>query len=75
MFKKCLINQAIIEGSLRGKTLLVIQRYLRKCYGIKVSINTLKKRKGRLYLSGKIKKTAISIFNNSWATTYNFKGK
>ncbi len=71
MFKKCIINQVIIHASLCGKNLFVIQRYLKRFYGITASINSLKNRKRYLWLSGKVHKVTTSIFNEKWSATFN----
>lgn len=71
MFKKCIIDQVIIEGSLRGKSLEVVQRYLSMFYGIKAPNNVLKKRKRYLWLSGKVRQVVTKTFNNAWKSTYN----
>jgi len=54
MFLKCIINQAIIEGSRRLKSIETIRRYLSICYGIRVGYNALMRRKGYLRISGKL---------------------
>tara|TARA_B110000977_G_C11036721_1_gene477331 strand:+ start:1237 stop:1464 length:228 start_codon:yes stop_codon:yes gene_type:complete len=73
MFRKCIIDQVIIEGSLRGKSLEVIQRYLSIFYSLRASNNVLKKRKRYLWLSGKVRKVVAKTFNNAWKTTYNIE--
>lgn len=54
MFLKCIINQTIIEGSRRLKSIETIQRYLGIYYGIRVGFNALRIRKGYLFISGKL---------------------
>tara|TARA_R100000030_G_scaffold95020_2_gene82222 strand:- start:770 stop:994 length:225 start_codon:yes stop_codon:yes gene_type:complete len=70
MFKKCLIDQVIIDGSLRGKSLEVVKKYLKRCYHIEASLDALKKRKRRLWASGKIKKVALDFYNKLWLTSF-----
>ena len=70
MFKKCLIEQVIIDGSLRGKSLDVIKRHLKKCYHIDVSIDVLKRRKRSLWASGKIKKITLNMYNRLWLNSF-----
>lgn len=41
---KCIINKIMIKSYKRGKSLLVVKRYLKIKYKINVSLNTLLKR-------------------------------
>ena len=70
MFRDGLINQVVIHASLCNKNLFVVQRYLKRFYNVKVSINALKRRKRYLWLSGKVHKVTTKIFNKKWSSTF-----
>ena len=53
MFRKCIIKSVLIDCVSRGKEVSVAQRYLSRFYGVRASINSLKRRVIYLRMCGK----------------------
>lgn len=54
MFRKCIIKSLLIDCVSRGKEVSVAQRYLDRFYGIRASLNSLKRRVIYLRMCGRI---------------------
>lgn len=55
MFKRCLVNQVLTELTNKGKSIHVVDRYLRRFYGLECSLPTLTRRLFFLKVQGKLK--------------------